>query len=59
MYILKQEDAQIYGVNWIGPMPMDDDIDPVEVPPMSTMLFNQQYSELAALARSTIQYLTE
>ena len=43
-----QEDAQMYGVDWSGPMPIDDDIESVEVPPISRMLSDQQYSELAA-----------
>lgn len=39
----------MYGVDWSGPMPIDDDAESVEVPPVTTMLSDEQYSELAAL----------
>lgn len=44
-----QEDAQMYGVDWSGPMPIDDDAESVEVPLITTMLSDEQYAELAAL----------
>ena len=33
-----QEDAQMYGIDWSGPMPIEDDDESVEVPPITTFL---------------------
>ena len=50
-YNYVQEDILLYGVDWSGPIPIndEDEVDSVEVPPIMTVLSDQQYSELTAL----------
>ena len=39
----------MYGVDWSGPMPTDDDVESVEVPHITTALSDGHYSELASI----------
>lgn len=46
MYACMQDDAQLYGVDWNGPIPLDDDAEQVEVPFTDIPLSESDYSEL-------------
>ena len=39
----------MYGIDWSGPIPINEEVDSVEIPPITTVLSEEQYHELSGV----------